>query len=92
MFNAVDIPAYRIPKKELWPEGAYVRTKFGQKVLWLERKDGGYHLSTESLEPYRLIGDIPVDRILKLLDEDGNRLGPGDDLLLMAESALIGED
>jgi hypothetical protein len=88
MFNAVDIPAYRIPQKELWPEGAYVRTKFGQKVLWLERKNGGYHLSTESLEPYRLIGDIPVDRILKLLDEDGNRLGPGDDLLLMAESAL----
>jgi len=88
MFNAVDIPAYRIPQKELWPEGAYVRTKFGQEVLWLERKNGGYHLSTESLEPYRLIGDIPVDRILKLLDEDGNRLGPGDDLLLMAESAL----
>ena len=88
MFNAIDIPAYRIPNQKTWPEGAYVRTKFGQKVLWLERKDGGYHLSTETLEPYRLIGDPPVDKILKLLDEDGKSLGAGDDLLLMAETAL----
>jgi len=88
MFDALNIRAYRIPKREEWPEGAYVRNKFGQKVLWLDRKDGGYHISTDALEPYRLLGDGPLDRILELLDKDGKRLGPGDDLLIMAEKAL----
>ena len=92
MLNALDISALRIPKRELWPEGAFVRTKFGQKTLWLDRNDGGYHLSTVALEPYRLLGDGPVDRIIELLDKDGDRLGPGDDLLLMAENALKTED
>ena len=87
-FNALDIGSLRLPTKELWPDGAFVRNKFGQRVLWLDRKDGGHHLSTEALEPYRLLGDGPVDRILELLDEDGKRLGPGEDLLLMAEKAL----
>ena len=88
MFNALDIRAYRIPKRKEWPEGAYLRNKFGQKVLWLDRKDGGYHISMDALEPYRLLGDGPLDRILELLDKDGKRLGPGDDLLTMAEKAL----
>lgn len=87
-FNAVDIPAYRLPKKEEWPEGAELRTKFGQKVLWLDRCDGGYHVSADELEKYRLLGDGPVDRILESLENDGRRLGDGDDLLLMAENAL----
>jgi len=88
MFNGVDIPGYRVPKRELWPKGATVRTKFGQDVLWLERKNGGHHIPVEALEPYRLLGDKKVDSILELLDEDGKRLGPGDDLLLMAETAM----
>eukprot|EP00536_Pseudo-nitzschia_multiseries_P001983 jgi/Psemu1/235232/estExt_Genewise1.C_260128 len=88
MFDPLDIAAYRIPKKESWPEGSYVRSKFGQNVLWLDRSDGGYHLSTEDLEKYRLLGDGPVDRILELLENDGRRLGAGDDLLLMAEDTL----
>jgi hypothetical protein len=92
MLNALDISALRIPKRELWPEGAFVRNKFGQKTLWLDQNDGGYHLSTNALEPYRLLGDGPVDRIIELLDKDGDRLGPGDDLLLMAEKALKTED
>jgi len=88
MFSALDITSWRIPKRELWPEGAFVRNKFGQNVLWLDRNNGGYHMSTDALEPYRLLGDGPVDRIIEQLDKAGNRLGPGDDLLLMAENAL----
>ena len=87
-FNALDISSIRVPKREYWPAGAYVRDKFGQKVLWLDRNDGGHHLSTEALEPYRMLGDGPIDRILELLEKDGNALGPGDDLLQMAEDAL----
>jgi hypothetical protein len=92
MLNALDIKFFRIPRRELWPEGAFVREKFGQKVLWLDRDEGGNHLSTEALEPYRLLGDEPVDRIIELLDKEGNRLGPGDDLLLMSEEALKTEE
>ena len=91
-FDALNISALSIPPREQWPEGAFVRDKFGQKVLWLERDNGGRHLSGEALEPYRLVGDVPIDRILGMLDNDGNRLGPGDDLLLMAEKALKMED
>lgn len=87
MFDALNVRAYRIPPQAEWPPGAYVRNKFGQRVLWLDRTDGGYHLSREVLEPYRLLGDSPVDRILRLLDEEGRPLGPGDDLLQMSEEA-----
>jgi len=88
LLDATDISSLRIPKRELWPEGAFVRNKFGQRVLWLDRNNGGHHLSVDTLESYRHLGDGPVDRILGLLDEEGNRLRPGDDLLLMAEEAL----
>ena len=92
MIDALDISSLRIPKKELWPEGAFVRSKLGQEVLWLDKEDGGRHLSPKVLEPYRLLGDGPVDRIIEMLDKEGNKLGPGDDLLLMAEKALKTED
>ena len=92
MFDALDISALRIPPKDSWPEGAVVRNKLGQKVLWLDRNNGGRHLLDEALEPYRLLGDEPVDQIIEMLDKDGNRLGPGDDLLLMSEKALKTEE
>jgi hypothetical protein len=86
-FNALDVPAYRIPPKSQWPKTACMRTKFGQKVLWWERVDGGYHLPRDALEPYRLIGDCSVDGILNQLEEAGSPLGPGDDLLAMMEQS-----
>ncbi|KAL3915909.1 MAG: hypothetical protein SGILL_005424, partial [Bacillariaceae sp.] len=87
-FNALDVPAYRVPPKNEWPKTAYLRTKFGQQVLWWLRKDGGYHLSPQELEPYRLIGDCRVDTILQQLEHNGNPLGQGDDLLKMMEQSL----
>jgi hypothetical protein len=87
LFNALNVYAYRLPPKSEWPDKAIVKKKFGQKVLWLERKDGGFHLSREDLEPYRLIGDT-VDGILYRLDEMGETLGAADDLLLLMENAL----
>ena len=82
-----------------------IRTKYGQRVLWLERPSSssssvsdsneivnddnneiGYHISEQELEPYRSIGDIPIDHILQLLHREGNPLRPGDDLLLMMEN------
>ncbi len=92
MIDALNISSLRLPEEELWPEGAYVRTKLGQKVLWLDKEDGGRHFSPKALEPYRLLGDGPIDRIIELLDKDGDRLGAGDDLLLIAEKALKTED
>jgi hypothetical protein len=87
MFDALNVDSYRIPPPKEWAEGSYVRVKLGQKVLWHDRKDGGYHLSADELEPYRLLGDGSVDRILKLMDDDGSPLGPGEDLLQLLEEA-----
>ena len=39
LLDATDISSLRIPKRELWPEGAFVRNKFGQRVLWLDRNN-----------------------------------------------------
>ena len=87
LFDAVNVRAYRVPPENEWPPRAVIRRKFGQKVLWLERKDGGFHLSRQELEPYRLLGDS-VDEILLKLDESGQTLGAADDLLIMMEDAL----
>lgn len=87
MFDALDVHAYRIPPQQEWAEGSYVRVKFGLKVLWHDRNDGGYHLPVDKLEPYRLLGDGSVDRILRLMDDEGSPLGPGDDLLQLSEEA-----
>jgi hypothetical protein len=33
--------------------------------------NGGRYLEASVLEPYRQIGDLPVDEIFRLLDEEG---------------------
>ena len=88
-FNALFLPAYQPPKDEkLRPKGSEIRTKFGQACLWWPRtKFGGYSLSTEELEPYRLLGDGPIDCILDLYEQEGNPVGPGEDLLVRCEKA-----
>jgi hypothetical protein len=89
MFNPLDLPCYRPPRdKNTWPEGSEVRTKFGAHVLWWPKKYGGFHMSSEELEPYRLLGDGKVDRILRLMEDEGSPLGASDDLLLLAEKAV----
>jgi hypothetical protein len=86
LFDALNVSAYRIPPERQRPEKAFVRSKFGQKVLWWERCEGGHHLSSEELEPYRHIGD-ELDVILTTLNDNGCPLGAGDDLLEMMEEA-----
>jgi hypothetical protein len=44
-------------------------------------------LSKIELEPYRLLGDDPIDNILQLLEQERVPLGPSDDFLELAESA-----
>ena len=82
-----DHPFHPIPPKHEWPEGSELRSKFGQQVLWCPKSIGGSNLSSEELEPYRFLGDGKLDRILRLLDEQGTPLRAGDDFLLMAEKA-----
>lgn len=89
-FDALNVKAYRVPEDlNEWPQGAWKRNKFGQDALWWLRRDGGCHLLADELSPYRLLGDGPMDRILELLKEEGRPLGPGDDLLVMAEAARV---
>jgi hypothetical protein len=89
-FNSLDLKTLRVPRRrEQWPEGSTeIRTLFGQDVLWHPVEHGGHHLSVEKLEPYRQLGDGPVDRVLQLLEEEGTPLGPGDDFVLLAQEAF----
>jgi hypothetical protein len=89
MFNALHLPSYRVPRKRDWPDGAFVRNKFGMVVLWWPTEKGGHHMSGQELEPYRQIGDPQLDKILDmfLLTED-RPIGPGDDILALMEQAL----
>lgn len=50
MFDPLQV--YQLPPRHLWPEGAETRSKFGQSVLWWPKKNGGFHMSIEELEPY----------------------------------------
>jgi hypothetical protein len=45
-------------------EGATVVEKFGQSFVW----DESLHWTAEELEPLRLVGDEPMDRVLDSLD------------------------
>jgi len=64
-----------------------MRTKYSVDYLWYPSSIGVHHLPASLLEPYRSIGDPPVDIILDLLDEEGTPLLPGDDLLTLATQA-----
>ena len=93
-FNSLTLPAYQPPRDpDEWPKRAEgIRTKFGQPCLWWPKDKGGYHWSNEELEPYRMIGDGPVDKILAMLDRPSDSpspssFGPSDDLLKLAEAA-----
>ncbi|CAB9518710.1 Conserved hypothetical protein [Seminavis robusta] len=83
-YNSLNLPSTRFPlNPEKWPANARKRSHFGQDVLWMDYdgdKGPGRHLSTDTLEPYRQIGDESFDRILALYAEENRALGPGDDL------------
>ena len=86
--DPLNLPAHTPPRdQKLWPAGSEVRTKFGQRFLWWPRELGGFHLSKQELEPYRLLGDDPVDTIFQLLEEERSSLGPSDDFLELADRA-----
>lgn len=89
MFDALNVPSYKVThNKDEWPEGATsIRCLFGQEVLWHPESNGGHHLSSEELEPYRHIGDTSVDKILELMQEEDKPLGPTDDFLIIAEES-----
>lgn len=86
--DPLSLPAHR-PWRDSssLPNGVEVRTKFGQEYFWWPRKLGGFHLSKEELEPYRLIGDDSIDSILQILEEENAPLGPSSDFLEMADVA-----
>jgi len=86
--NASKPPAHSPPRnKNEWPEGSYLRKTFDKEVLWWPRESGGFHIEKEQLEPYRLLGDESMDRILDLLADENTPLGPTNDLLEVAERA-----
>jgi hypothetical protein len=87
MFNALNLPSYRVPHKRDWPDGALVRNIFGMRVLWWPTEQGGHHMSGQELEPYRQIGDPQLDKILDMLLTDDRPIGAGDDILVLMEHA-----
>eukprot|EP00977_Amphora_coffeiformis_P010305 scaffold2388_cov163-Amphora_coffeaeformis.AAC.1 len=89
MCNPVDLPSTHFSSNPRdWPSQAYVRSHFGQRVLWHESSyGGGRHLTAEALEPYRLLGDATFDDILDLYAKESRPLRPGDDWLERAASA-----
>lgn len=56
-------------------------TLFGQTVLFHNHRHGGRCLTSEDLEPYRLVGDPELDELLEFMDDSGYPLKAGDDLL-----------
>ena len=79
-----------------WPPGAYIRSHFGQQVLWHANDDhasaegeggGGRHLTAEQLEPYRHVGDPLVDDIFVCRRQEGNPVRAGEDLVALAATA-----
>ena len=61
---------------------AQIINYLGRDVLFSSIQDGGRFLTPEHLEPYRMIGDPPLDDLLEFMDREGCPLKPGDDLLL----------
>lgn len=47
----------------------------------------GRHLTSDELEPYRLVGDPIVDDLLQALHDEGSPVGAGDDLLNFCQQA-----
>jgi hypothetical protein len=86
--SSLNLASTRIPADRLqWPAQAEVRTSFGQDILWCSVENGGRHLEASFLEPYRQIGDPPVDEIFRLLDKEGRGVKAGEDVLQIAEEA-----
>ena len=83
-FDALNVKAYRPPSDPRdFPKGSFLRTKLGQKVLWTSE----FHRYSHELEPYRHIGDGPIDTILKSLHRENRPLSATDDLLALASDA-----
>jgi hypothetical protein len=93
--SSLNLASMRIPTdRRTRPANAEVHTYFGQEILWcaahlhVQKNCGcGRHLDAATLEPYRQLGDQPVDDIFRLLDEEGRGVKAGDDILHAAEEA-----
>jgi hypothetical protein len=88
----IDVPKKQFTAKEAEDKEARLselRNSF-LSVLSEEQKpidDGGCVMSADELDPYRMLGDGPMDLILHLLQQEGNKLGATDDFLVLAEQA-----
>jgi hypothetical protein len=83
-----NLASTRIPAdRRKWPAKAEVRTSLVRDVLWCSVENGGRHLEASRLEPYRQIGDPPVDEILRLLEKEGRGAKAGEDVLQIVEEA-----
>lgn len=86
--KATALPAHTPSQnKATWPPGSSLRKKFGQEILFWPREAGGFHLSKEQLEPYRLLGDGSMDRILELLAKENTPLDATGDFFQIANAA-----
>jgi len=91
VFNSLNLPSMRVPRQ--WPPLAtHVRTLYGHHVLWCPVSSGGSHFSKEELEPYRQAGDPVIDDLLERLDQEGQPLTAGGDLLELIERIECGKD
>jgi len=94
-YNSLNLPSSKVPSnRDEWPPNAYRRKHFGQHVLWHEYLDDQEqvvsnqhtshqvprHLSAETLEKYRQVGDPAFDEILDLYAREGRPLQAGDDI------------
>ena len=79
-FDSLNIASTFVDRSNV-PSKSQVITKFGQDVAVCSTKHGGRFLSSEELEPYRMVGDPPMDELMEFMDREGWPLKPGDDLL-----------
>lgn len=91
--SSLNLPSLRFPRDpRTWPAGSEIRRHLGQEVLWCvydskNKNRNGRHLEASTLEPYRLVGDEPVDELFRLLETEERPVRAGDDLLQIAADA-----
>jgi hypothetical protein len=83
-FDSLRLESWRVDRSRM-SGGSRPQTRiinyFGQDVAFCSVQDGGRFFVPEQLEPYRRIGDPPMDDLLQRLDDAGCPLQAGDNLL-----------
>ena len=78
-FDSLKLPSTIVDRSNV-PKMSQVVNYYGQDFVCCSTEHGGRFLSSEELEPYRMVGDPPLDELMEFMDREGCSLKPGDDL------------